>query len=251
MKRTAYPGLTREEALTKQREANKKYARTHTSQSRQKRDMERLGTEEFRRRQQEKARRYYAANREVILAKASAKSKLPASLDKARVWRNADRLKKASFYRAKKRDWYNKNRERVTADRRAAYHNPSVKSAINAANRASYVRHRTVRIKQVGVWKLANPEKAKEIGKRGVLTRRSLSPAGKFTTAAFHARCEYFGWCCVYCRKSLTKTTVTIDHVIPLSKRGSNWPANLVPACSSCNKQKHARTPAQWKAALK
>jgi hypothetical protein len=33
------------------------------------------------------------------------------------------------------------------------------------------------------------------------------------------------------------------DHVKPLARGGSNWPANLRPACKSCNSRKGARWP--------
>ncbi|NAE18264.1 hypothetical protein GUJ16_13385 [Enterococcus hirae] len=34
-----------------------------------------------------------------------------------------------------------------------------------------------------------------------------------------------------------------IDHVKPLSRGGSAWPANLRPACRTCNSKKRARWP--------
>lgn len=36
------------------------------------------------------------------------------------------------------------------------------------------------------------------------------------------------------------------EHQIPLSRGGSNWPSNLVPACDNCNKSKKDKTPAEF-----
>lgn len=41
---------------------------------------------------------------------------------------------------------------------------------------------------------------------------------------------------CAYCGSK--PKVLTIDHVIPLSKGGPHVPANLVPACPSCNSSK-------------
>lgn len=48
---------------------------------------------------------------------------------------------------------------------------------------------------------------------------------------------------CWYCRK--TKAT-TIDHLIPISKGGSLYVDNLVPACHECNGIKGAENPRIW-----
>jgi hypothetical protein len=45
------------------------------------------------------------------------------------------------------------------------------------------------------------------------------------------------GWSCVYCGSS-TKKTLTVDHVIPVSRGGGNTWSNLVTACSKCNSAK-------------
>lgn len=41
---------------------------------------------------------------------------------------------------------------------------------------------------------------------------------------------------CFYCKQT---TQLTIDHVIALSKGGQHAKENVVPACGSCNSQKH------------
>jgi 5-methylcytosine-specific restriction endonuclease McrA len=41
-----------------------------------------------------------------------------------------------------------------------------------------------------------------------------------------------------------------VDHVVPLSKGGSNGPENLVLACPTCNLQKHAKHPMDWAGVL-
>lgn len=53
---------------------------------------------------------------------------------------------------------------------------------------------------------------------------------------------------CFYCEEH--DSHLTIDHVIPLSQRGPHIGENIVGACDSCNKRKHARTPIQWIAHL-
>lgn len=51
---------------------------------------------------------------------------------------------------------------------------------------------------------------------------------------------------CVYCGVTLTATTLTMDHVIPLSRGGSNLPANKAPACKDCNGDKAQLTAAEY-----
>lgn len=45
---------------------------------------------------------------------------------------------------------------------------------------------------------------------------------------------------CACCRK---KRALTIDHIKPISKGGSNWPSNLQMLCKPCNSRKHAKDP--------
>ncbi len=44
--------------------------------------------------------------------------------------------------------------------------------------------------------------------------------------------------CCVYCSKKLDNRTVTLDHVIPKAKGGSDLLDNLVACCRACNSEK-------------
>lgn len=48
---------------------------------------------------------------------------------------------------------------------------------------------------------------------------------------------------CVYCGAT---EQLTVDHVRPLQKGGSNHPVNLVPACKSCNSAKGAKNWMEW-----
>jgi 5-methylcytosine-specific restriction protein A len=45
---------------------------------------------------------------------------------------------------------------------------------------------------------------------------------------------------CVYCAHAFDKkkTNFTVDHIVPLSKGGSNQIKNLAPCCVSCNQDK-------------
>jgi 5-methylcytosine-specific restriction endonuclease McrA len=50
---------------------------------------------------------------------------------------------------------------------------------------------------------------------------------------------------CQYCGRRFPTSELSIDHVVPISVGGTTtWP-NVVCACTSCNKRKGGRTPAQ------
>ena len=54
--------------------------------------------------------------------------------------------------------------------------------------------------------------------------------------------------CCYWCNEKVGKEKheYHVDHIIPLSRGGSNAPDNLVIACPTCNMSKHDRLPHEW-----
>ena len=75
---------------------------------------------------------------------------------------------------------------------------------------------------------------------------REDNAPGIHTEQQWLERIRFFGSRCRYCNISLSSRTLTKDHQIPLCRGGSQWAANLVPACQQCNSTKGKRTPAEW-----
>lgn len=55
---------------------------------------------------------------------------------------------------------------------------------------------------------------------------------------------------CYYCGHKLSRKNKTIDHVIPLSKGGSDKTRNKVLACRTCNEEKGCLMPNEFRAIL-
>jgi 5-methylcytosine-specific restriction endonuclease McrA len=70
---------------------------------------------------------------------------------------------------------------------------------------------------------------------------------GSFTLEQFKRKCAKYHWKCAYCDTQLNELTVTIEHVVPLSRGGTNNIDNLVPACSKCNNSKGAKLLSEWR----
>ena len=51
------------------------------------------------------------------------------------------------------------------------------------------------------------------------------------------------GHCCVYCGMHLRRSTVSLDHLIPVILGGLDMPSNLVSACKDCNDSKQNLLP--------
>ena len=56
---------------------------------------------------------------------------------------------------------------------------------------------------------------------------------------------------CAYCGDRLTLDTRTIDHIVPLSKGGSNYITNFFPACTHCNTLKSSLSLRDFKVQLR
>lgn len=59
---------------------------------------------------------------------------------------------------------------------------------------------------------------------------------GEYSVEEWLELCERFNNKCVSCNK---EKPLTVDHVIPLSRGGSNFIYNIQPLCGSCNSKKH------------
>lgn len=75
-------------------------------------------------------------------------------------------------------------------------------------------------------------------GRRRVLR---LEARGFHTQKEWQTLKEICNFTCLACRKREPDITLTEDHIIPLSKGGSDDIGNIQPLCRSCNCKKHAK----------
>jgi len=83
-------------------------------------------------------------------------------------------------------------------------------------------------------WRLTHPDEIAEQQARRKARRHGAS--GSHILAEWQALKVAFDHRCAYCRKKSQE--LTRDHIIPLSKGGSDNIDNIVPACRSCNSRK-------------
>jgi 5-methylcytosine-specific restriction endonuclease McrA len=90
------------------------------------------------------------------------------------------------------------------------------------------------KINQIAKRKYSQTEKGKAKIKELKYIRRNKS-AGKFDFKAWKEKLEVLNYKCQMCG---TYERITIDHIIPLTKGGTNHIDNLQPLCHSCNSSK-------------
>lgn len=68
---------------------------------------------------------------------------------------------------------------------------------------------------------------------------RKSSNGGSHTIGEWENLRAQYNWKCACCRE---EKTLTRDHIIPISKGGSDNIENIQPLCKNCNSKKHTQT---------
>ena len=142
-------------------------------------------------------------------------------------------------YRAYKRQWYLKNREKEIA-RCSAYNkaNPHIPAASMQRVRAKDPEKAREYQRE---YKAANPQRIRIFDSTKRAKRRAQIGATihKVTPKQWGEIQARYKHHCAYCLKPFK--TLTMDHVVPLARGGDHTVGNIVPACAKCNSAKHAR----------
>ena len=98
-------------------------------------------------------------------------------------------------------------------------------------------KHREQTAESVKRWRKKFPEKDK--AHKHLYRARLSGSKGKFSAEEWEALCVKYHNMCLCCHR---KRKMTPDHVVPLSRGGSNTIANIQPLCGSCNSRKGVKT---------
>ena len=96
-----------------------------------------------------------------------------------------------------------------------------------------------------GEWRRQNLEAGRASGARR--RARKLKAGGFHTADQIKLKLEFWNYTCYLCGQSLRGKTYHMDHRKPLKRGGTNWIANLAPACAYCNLSKHDKTEAEFR----
>jgi len=70
---------------------------------------------------------------------------------------------------------------------------------------------------------------------------RKKNAEGSHTLGEWELLKKQYNHTCPCCHKSEPKITLTEDHIIPLSKGGSDYIENIQPLCRRCNRDKYTK----------
>lgn len=105
-------------------------------------------------------------------------------------------------------------------------------------------RNREKVIQQCRDWRAANPEKY--LASVHARRARMLGSEGAHTAGEVRRIRKMQRDRCATCSISLSDAGCHIDHIVPISKGGTNWASNLQMLCPRCNLKKSAKDPIEW-----
>ncbi len=158
-----------------------------------------------------------------------------------RNWRK-EKPEKVNRYNQK---WRDKNREKFRTWQKQYWNRPEnkkKKSEYDKKWRENNKERKSIRDKN---YRANNRDKDRKNGLKKYY--RKSRAKGTFTLEEWKNKKKEFNYCCARCGISeielLNQTGggLTVDHIIPLSRGGSNYIRNIQPLCRSCNSKKHTK----------
>jgi 5-methylcytosine-specific restriction endonuclease McrA len=135
-----------------------------------------------------------------------------------------------------RRKYQEEHKERLSEYKKSWAANNSQRVA--SLKRGYYERNRQEVISRSKKWAEENTEKVKVAKVNNRRRRRAAKNASKghFTVEEFDALCAAYGYACLSC--GATDRVLEADHVVPLTKGGSDEISNIQPLCGECNRRK-------------
>lgn len=110
-----------------------------------------------------------------------------------------------------------------------------------------YAKNRKHWIERTRKWQALNPERVRVYANKQRVMR--LQAEGFHTAQDIKNLLAAQRNRCLWCKKD-TKSRYHVDHIIPLSRGGSDWPSNLCISCPECNMSKGAKMPSEFAGVL-
>lgn len=126
---------------------------------------------------------------------------------------------------------------------REYYHKPENTERIKGRARKKYWDNPEAARQEKRQYRVLHPDTVKRIAKVNKHRRRSAH--GSFTAEDIKLQFKVQKGRCWWCSKKI-KGIYHVDHVIPLSRGGTNDPSNLVISCPKCNLSKNNKLPHEW-----
>jgi len=105
--------------------------------------------------------------------------------------------------------------------------------------RETYARRKDKTQTKHKEWLVKNPHKRRE---HEAARRAKAAGGARYTAADVDELLNLQRSRCAYCKRSI-KSKFHVDHIVPLSKGGTNDRRNVQLLCQPCNQTKHARHP--------
>ncbi len=144
-------------------------------------------------------------------------------------------------YKAKTKQWAQDNKEKVRQySKEWRERNPEKAKQLC---QDWYERNKEHYQEQKRKHRQENKEQIRQYGRQR--RARKAGAKGSHTYKEWEAKLEEFHHLCAYCSgqlNALSSKDITEDHIIPLTRGGSDYIENIVPACRSCNSKKHGMT---------
>lgn len=177
--------------------------------------------------------------------------------------RNRERPEKLKQYHENRREKYHSDPEvrRAAIERSKAYATAN-KKAVSDFHKSYYETNKEkMKAASRKNWagRMADPEKAEkerarkreqhkknpEAKRSYVRKRRAMirGAEGKHNAKDIARLLEAQKHRCVYCPTDLRAEGYEVDHIVALSRGGSNWPSNLQILCKPCNRSKWCKDP--------